>query len=52
MILMRAEIKLLFLFELSQEEGYSYQHTLAKWSHLGYASHWVAGLTFVFHLII
>ncbi|CAB3369501.1 Hypothetical predicted protein [Cloeon dipterum] len=35
-----------------QEEGYSYKHTLAKWAHLSYASHWVAGFTFLFHLLI
>lgn len=35
-----------------QEEGYSYSHTLAKWSSLNYASHWVVLGTYVFHLLI
>lgn len=27
-------------------------HTLNKWSHLGFASHWVAAATYVFYLLI
>ena len=33
-------------------QGYSMQHTLSKWSRLGYASHWVALATYLFYLLI
>ncbi|KAJ1530547.1 hypothetical protein ONE63_005435 [Megalurothrips usitatus] len=35
-----------------QETGYSYSHTLSKWSSLNYASHWVVLGTYVFYLLI
>lgn len=35
-----------------QEVGYSYSHTLAKWSSLSYASHWVVLGTYVFYLLV
>lgn len=33
-------------------QGYSMDHTLNKWSHLGFASHWVAAATYIFYLLI
>ncbi|XP_022107837.1 protein-serine O-palmitoleoyltransferase porcupine-like isoform X2 [Acanthaster planci] len=35
-----------------QEKGYEMEHTLKKWSHLDYASHYVAATTFVFYWLI
>lgn len=35
-----------------QERGYGMKHTLSKWSHLDFASHWVALATFLFSRII
>ncbi|KAK3912241.1 Protein-serine O-palmitoleoyltransferase porcupine [Frankliniella fusca] len=35
-----------------QEVGYSYSHTLAKWSSLNYASHWVVLGTYIFNFLI
>lgn len=35
-----------------QEVGYSYSHTLNKWSSLNYASHWIVFGTYVFYLLI
>lgn len=43
------------MFDMSsklQEEGYNYAHTLAKWSVLSYASHWVALGTYIFYLLV
>ncbi|XP_023705139.1 protein-serine O-palmitoleoyltransferase porcupine isoform X2 [Cryptotermes secundus] len=43
------------MFDMSsklQEEGYNYAHTLAKWSVLGYASHWIALGTYIFYLLV
>lgn len=43
------------IFDMSsklQEEGYNYTHTLAKWSVLSYASHWVALGTYIFYLLV
>ena len=36
-----AYLGLMFNTSESQETGYSYNHTLKKWSELGFASHWV-----------
>ena len=33
-------------------QGYSMFHTLRKWGHLNYLSHWVALLTYVISLVI
>lgn len=44
-----------FMFDSSPEQerkGYSMDHTLEKWSNLNYLSHWVAGCTYVFYLLI
>jgi len=35
-----------------QERGYGMKHTLSKWSHLDFASHWVALATFLLSRII
>ncbi|XP_038066332.1 protein-serine O-palmitoleoyltransferase porcupine-like [Patiria miniata] len=35
-----------------QEKGYEMHHTLKKWSHLDYASHYVAGATYVFYWLV
>lgn len=35
-----------------QERGYGMKHTLSKWSHLDFASHWVALATFFLSRII
>lgn len=35
-----------------QEDGYNYQHTLSKWSHLSYVSHWVCLGSYFFYLLI
>ncbi|XP_013418308.1 protein-serine O-palmitoleoyltransferase porcupine [Lingula anatina] len=42
------------MFDSSDQEetGYTMQHTLRKWSNLGFVSHWVALGTFIFHLLI
>ncbi|KAL1436488.1 hypothetical protein MTO96_049590 [Rhipicephalus appendiculatus] len=47
-----AYLGLMFDSEPQQEQGYSMQHTLGKWSELQFASHWVALATFVVHLLI
>lgn len=43
---------LMFDNSSEEEQGYSMDHTLNKWSHLGFASHWVAAATYVFYLLI
>ncbi|XP_068718804.1 protein-serine O-palmitoleoyltransferase porcupine-like [Montipora capricornis] len=35
-----------------QERGYGMMHTLSKWSHLDFASHWVAFATFLLSRVI
>ncbi|KAK2583881.1 hypothetical protein KPH14_001155 [Odynerus spinipes] len=35
-----------------QETGYSYIHTIEKWSQLGFASHWVALTTYCVYFLI
>jgi porcupine-like protein len=35
-----------------QEQGFSYTHTLKKWAHLNFLSHWVALGTFILSLIL
>lgn len=35
-----------------QETGYSYIHTIEKWSQLGFASHWVALTTYCIYFLI
>lgn len=35
-----------------QDEGYNYNHTLAKWSNLNYASHWFVLATYIFYVLI
>ncbi|XP_011497732.1 PREDICTED: protein-cysteine N-palmitoyltransferase porcupine [Ceratosolen solmsi marchali] len=35
-----------------QETGYSYSHTIDKWSQLGFASHWVAFATYCGYYLI
>ncbi|XP_063993320.1 protein-serine O-palmitoleoyltransferase porcupine [Diachasmimorpha longicaudata] len=35
-----------------QESGYSYSHTIDKWSQLGFASHWVALATYVIYFLL
>lgn len=47
-----AYLGLMFDTESQQEQGYSMQHTLGKWSELQFASHWVALATYVIHLLI
>ncbi|XP_077488327.1 protein-serine O-palmitoleoyltransferase por [Amblyomma americanum] len=47
-----AYLGLMFDSESLQEQGYSMQHTLGKWSELQFASHWVALATFIFYLLI
>lgn len=43
---------LMFDSSSEEEQGYSMEHTMNKWSHLGFASHWVAAATYVFYLLI
>lgn len=33
-------------------QGYSMFHTLRKWGHLNYLSHWVALLTYIISLVL
>ncbi|XP_066995407.1 protein-serine O-palmitoleoyltransferase porcupine [Anabrus simplex] len=43
------------MFDMSskfQEEGYNFTHTLSKWSHLSYVSHWFALSMYIFYLLI
>nr|CAD7265463.1 unnamed protein product [Timema shepardi] len=43
------------MFDMSstlQEKGYSYSHTLSKWSNLHFASLWVVLGTYIFYLLI
>ncbi|KAG7201962.1 hypothetical protein KM043_004665 [Ampulex compressa] len=35
-----------------QETGYSYYHTIEKWSQLGFASHWVAFATYCIYFLV
>lgn len=35
-----------------EEQGYSMSHTLEKWSHLNFASHWVAAFSYAFYYLI
>lgn len=35
-----------------QETGYSYSHTIDKWSQLNFASHWVAIATYVIYFLL
>ncbi|XP_034935866.1 protein-serine O-palmitoleoyltransferase porcupine [Chelonus insularis] len=35
-----------------QETGYNYSHTIEKWSHLGFASHWVAFTMYLIYFFI
>lgn len=35
-----------------QETGYSYSHTINKWTELGFASHWVVLATYCIYLLI
>lgn len=47
-----AYLGLMFDSSDEEEEGYSMDHTLSKWSQLGFASHWVAAASYVFYLLI
>jgi porcupine-like protein len=47
-----AYLGLMFDNSDEQEEGYSMEHTLSKWYHLGFASHWVAAASYFFFLLI
>ncbi|KAK0161984.1 hypothetical protein PV327_008374 [Microctonus hyperodae] len=42
------------MFDISelQETGYSYRHTIDKWSQLGFASHWIAFTTYLIYFLI
>ena len=42
------------MFDISelQETGYSYLHTIEKWSQLGFASHWIAFVTYCAYFLI
>ncbi|KAJ8683177.1 hypothetical protein QAD02_018969 [Eretmocerus hayati] len=47
-----AYLGLMFDTSESQETGYSYSHTIEKWSQLGFASHWVAFATYCAYYMI
>lgn len=43
------------MFEAStniQEQGFSYDHTLKKWSSLDYGSHWIILISYLFYVLI
>jgi len=42
------------MFDMSdlQETGYSYSHTIDKWAQLGFASHWIALVTYCIYFLI
>ena len=44
------QVKISLFFCLSQ--GYGMMHTLSKWSHLDFASHWVAFAIFLLSRVI
>ncbi|KAL7289253.1 protein-serine O-palmitoleoyltransferase porcupine [Trichogramma pretiosum] len=47
-----AYLGLMFDASETQETGYSYQHTINKWSELNFASHWVACTTYLAYYLI
>ncbi|XP_043281086.1 protein-serine O-palmitoleoyltransferase porcupine isoform X2 [Venturia canescens] len=47
-----AYLGLMFDTSEIQETGYSYEHTIRKWSQLGFASHWVAFATYIIYFLI
>ncbi|XP_076177852.1 protein-serine O-palmitoleoyltransferase por isoform X2 [Ptiloglossa arizonensis] len=47
-----AYLGLMFDTSELQETGYSYIHTIEKWSQLGYASHWVMFITYCIYFLI
>ena len=47
-----AYLGLMFDTSDTQETGYSYSHTIEKWSQLGFASHWVALATYCAYYLI
>lgn len=47
-----AYLGLMFDTSETQETGYSYLHTLEKWSKLGYSSHWIAFATYCAYFLI
>lgn len=47
-----AYLGLMFDTSELQETGYSYIHTIEKWSQLGFASHWVALATYCIYFLI
>ncbi|XP_014604023.1 PREDICTED: protein-serine O-palmitoleoyltransferase porcupine [Polistes canadensis] len=47
-----AYLGLMFDTSELQETGYSYIHTIKKWSELGFASHWVALATYCIYFLI
>ncbi|KAL8580153.1 hypothetical protein ACOMHN_043038 [Nucella lapillus] len=51
-VLHLAYLGLMFDSSSQEEEGYTMEHTLTKWYHLGFLSHKVALGTFIFHLLI
>jgi porcupine-like protein len=47
-----AYLGLMFDTSDTQETGYSYSHTIDKWSQLGFASHWVAFATYCGYYLV
>lgn len=47
-----AYLGLMFDTSELQETGYSYSHTIDKWSQLGFASHWLAFITYCAYFLI
>lgn len=47
-----AYLGLMFDASEAQETGYSYRHTINKWSELNFASHWVAFATYCAYYLI
>ncbi|XP_031846798.1 protein-serine O-palmitoleoyltransferase por [Nomia melanderi] len=47
-----AYLGLMFDTSELQETGYSYIHTIEKWSQLGFASHWVMFATYLIYFLI
>ncbi|XP_076658438.1 protein-serine O-palmitoleoyltransferase por [Halictus rubicundus] len=47
-----AYLGLMFDTSELQETGYSYMHTIEKWSQLGFASHWVIFATYFVYFLI
>ncbi|XP_054006875.1 protein-serine O-palmitoleoyltransferase porcupine [Hylaeus anthracinus] len=47
-----AYLGLMFDTSELQETGYSYVHTIEKWSQLGFASHWVMFVTYCIYYLI